>query len=226
MEEKVAMCHAQSKFSTPGVARLGIPELWYSDGPHGVRSEINWDDWGYANWTNDSVTAFPVLTALASTFNPALATEYGNAIAEEALYRGKNVMLGPGVNIYRTPLNGRNFEYMGEDPYLSGTMAAHYIRGLQSRGVACSVKHFVLNDQETARDAAGAAAYTELMAASLGLGCLYSGYFPACAAGSREIHEMLGLKDSEQVVRCLVLGWPDIRFRRTAPRKTPDLTRI
>ena len=83
-----------------------------------------------------------------------------------------------------------------------------------------------VSEQETARDAAGAAAYTELMAASLGLGCLYSGYFTACAAGSREIHEMLGLKDSEQVVRCLVLGWPDIRFRRTAPRKTPDLTRI
>ena len=151
MEEKVAMCHAQSKFSTPGVARLGIPELWYSDGPHGVRSEINWDDWGYANWTNDSVTAFPVLTALASTFNPALAAEYGNAIAEEALYRGKNVMLGPGVNIYRTPLNGRNFEYMGEDPYLAATMAVPYIKAMQQNGVAACVKHFALNNQETWR---------------------------------------------------------------------------
>lgn len=151
IDEKVAMCHAQSKFSTPGVARLGIPELWYSDGPHGVRAEINWDDWGYANWTNDSVTAFPVLTALAATFNPPLAEEYGSAIAEEALYRGKDVMLGPGVNIYRTPLNGRNFEYMGEDPFLASTMVVPYIQGMQKKGVAACVKHFALNNQETWR---------------------------------------------------------------------------
>lgn len=151
MEEKVAMCHAQSKFSTPGVARLGIPELWYSDGPHGVRAEINWDNWGYAGWTNDSVTAFPVLTALAATFNPSLAAEYGNAVAEEALYRGKDVMLGPGVNIYRTPLNGRNFEYLGEDPYLASVMAVPYIKAMQQKGVAACVKHFALNNQETWR---------------------------------------------------------------------------
>ncbi len=151
LEEKVAMCHAQSKFSTPGVARLGIPELWWSDGPHGVRGEINWDDWGYAGWTNDSITAFPALTALASTFNPELANKYGQALAEEALYRGKDVMLGPGVNIYRTPLNGRNFEYMGEDPVLAARMAVPYIKGLQSKGVAASVKHFALNNQEIDR---------------------------------------------------------------------------
>ena len=151
LEEKVAMCHAQSKFSTPGVAQLGIPELWYSDGPHGVRMEINWDDWGHSHWTNDTATAFPVLTALASSFNPDLAYEYGNAVAEEALYRGKDVMLGPGVNIYRSPLNGRNFEYMGEDPFLAGQMAVPYIKGMQKNGVASCVKHFALNNQETWR---------------------------------------------------------------------------
>ena len=114
LEEKVAMCHAQSKFSTKGVPRLGIPEVWMSDGPHGVRGEINWDNWGYAGWTNDSITAFPALTCLASTFDPELSGAYGKSVGEEALYREKDVLLGPGVNIYRTPLNGRNFEYMGE----------------------------------------------------------------------------------------------------------------
>ncbi len=117
LNEKIAMTHAQSKFSSPGVPRLGIPEIWMSDGPHGVRAEINWDDWGYAGWTNDSITAFPALTCLAATFNPELAAKYGKALGEEARYRKKDILLGPGVNIYRTPLNGRNFEYLGEDPY-------------------------------------------------------------------------------------------------------------
>lgn len=148
LEEKVAMCHAQSKFSTPGVARLGIPELWYSDGPHGVRYEINWDDWGSAGWTNDSVTAFPSLVSLASSFNPDLGSIYGKALGEEALYRKKDMMLGPGVEIYRTPLCGRNFEYMGEDPYLASKMVVPYIKGLQSQTVSCCVKHFALNNQE------------------------------------------------------------------------------
>lgn len=148
LEEKVAMCHAQSKFSTPGVARLGIPELWYSDGPHGVRYEINWDDWGSAGWTNDSVTAFPSLVSLASSFNPDLGSIYGKALGEEALYRRKDMMLGPGVEIYRTPLCGRNFEYMGEDPYLASKMVVPYIKGLQSQTVSCCVKHFALNNQE------------------------------------------------------------------------------
>ena len=109
LEEKIAMCHAQSKFSSPGVPRLGIPELWMSDGPHGIRPEMNWDNWDYANWTNDYVTAFPALTCLAATFNPDLSNEYGVSLGEEARYRKKDVLLGPGVNIYRTPLNGRKF---------------------------------------------------------------------------------------------------------------------
>ncbi|HBI58373.1 MAG: glycoside hydrolase family 3 C-terminal domain-containing protein [Duncaniella sp.] len=148
IEEKVAMCHAEGKFASAGVPRLGIPDLWTSDGPHGVRAEINWNDWGYAGHTNDSITAFPALTALAATWNPELSGAYGNAIGEEALYREKDVMLGPGVNIYRTPLNGRNFEYMGEDPYLAGVLVVPYVKEMQKNGVAACVKHYALNNQE------------------------------------------------------------------------------
>lgn len=151
LKEKVRLSYAQSKFSSPGVPRLGIPELWWSDGPHGVRMEINWNDWGHAMWTNDSITAFPALTALAATWNPEMSGAYGKAIGEEARYREKDVMLGPGVNIYRTPLNGRNFEYMGEDPYLASVMVVPYIREMQKNGVAACVKHYALNNQETWR---------------------------------------------------------------------------
>ncbi len=150
-DEKVALCHAQSKFSSPGVPRLGIPQLMMSDGPHGVRAEINWNDWGYSGWTSDSVTVFPALTALAATWNPDLSAAYGYAIGQEARYRQKDVLLGPGVNIYRTPLNGRNFEYLGEDPYLAGEMCVPYIQNIQKNGVAACVKHYALNNQETWR---------------------------------------------------------------------------
>lgn len=148
LQEKVKLCHAQSKFSSYGVSRLGIPELWMSDGPHGVRAEINWNNWNYAGWTNDSITVFPALTCLAATWNTDMAAKYGKAIGEEALYREKDVILGPGVNIYRTPLNGRNFEYMGEDPYLASVMCVPYIKELQKNGVAACVKHYALNNQE------------------------------------------------------------------------------
>ena len=148
VEEKARLSYAQGKFSSPGCPRLGIPELWYSDGPHGVRAEINWNDWGYAGWTSDSCTAFPALTCLAATWNTELSARYGKALGEEAVYRGKDVQLGPGVNIYRTPLNGRNFEYMGEDPYLAGEMCVPYIQELQKNGVAACVKHYALNNQE------------------------------------------------------------------------------
>ena len=151
VEEKIAMCHAQSKFSSTGVPRLGVPELWMSDGPHGIRAEMNWDNWNYANWTNDYITAFPALTCLAATFNPALSKDYGVSLGEEARYRKKDVLLGPGVNIYRTPLNGRNFEYMGEDPFLASTMVVPYINGVQQSGVATCVKHYALNNQEHSR---------------------------------------------------------------------------
>jgi len=147
-KEKVALCYAQSKFSSKGVPRLGIPEVWTDDGPHGIREEVFWDEWGGAHWTNDSCTAFPALTSLAATFNPELSMLYGKSVGEEARYRNKTVLLGPGVNIYRTPLNGRNFEYLGEDPYLSSRMVVPYIQGVQSIGVAACVKHFALNNQE------------------------------------------------------------------------------
>lgn len=152
LEEKVALCHGQGKFSSAGVRRLGIPELWWSDGPHGVRAEVNWNNWGNADWKNDSSTVFPALTALASTWNPSLAGLYGKSVGEEARYRDKDVLMGPGLNIYRTPLCGRNFEYMGEDPVLAGEMAVPYVRELQKNGVAASVKHFAVNNQEKWRE--------------------------------------------------------------------------
>lgn len=148
LEEKVALIHAQSKFSSAGVPRLGIPENWMSDGPHGIRAEVLWDEWFGAGWTSDSCTAYPALTCLAATWDPAMSALYGKSIGEEARYRKKNVLLGPGVNIYRTPLNGRNFEYLGEDPFLTSRMVVPYIKGVQSNGVAACVKHFALNDQE------------------------------------------------------------------------------
>ncbi len=151
LAEKVALCHAQGKFYSNGVPRLGIPGLWMSDGPHGVRAEMDWKEWKQAGWEIDSCTAFPSLTCLAATWNPELALKYGTAIGEEAAYRGKNVLLGPGVNIYRTPLNGRNFEYMGEDPLLSSMICVPYIKGVQSNGVSACVKHFALNNQELGR---------------------------------------------------------------------------
>ena len=151
LEEKVALLHAQSKFSSAGVPRLGIPEVWCTDGPHGIRAEVLWDEWEQAGWTNDSCTAFPALTCLAATWNPEMSALYGKSVGEEARYREKDVLLGPGVNIYRMPLNGRNFEYMGEDPFLSSRMVVPYVRGVQANGVAACVKHFALNNQETNR---------------------------------------------------------------------------
>lgn len=151
LDEKIAVIHAQSKFSSPGVKRLGFPDLWTDDGPHGVRPDVLWDEWEQAGQTNDSCVAFPALTCLTATWNPCLSKLYGESLAEEALYRGKHIILGPGVNINRTPLNGRNFEYMGEDPWLASRMVVPYIQGLQSKGVAACVKHYALNNDEEYR---------------------------------------------------------------------------
>ncbi|MBQ6658403.1 MAG: glycoside hydrolase family 3 C-terminal domain-containing protein [Prevotella sp.] len=151
LDEKIAVIHAQSKFSSPGVKRLGIPEFWTDDGPHGVRPDVLWDQWEQAGQTNDSCVAFPALTCLAATWNPAMARLYGENLGEEALYRRKDMILGPGVNINRTPLGGRNFEYMGEDPFLVPRMVVPYIQGLQSKGVAACVKHYALNNDEEYR---------------------------------------------------------------------------
>ena len=177
LEEKIAMIHAQSKFSTPGVPRLGIPEIWMSDGPHGVRMEIDWDTWNHAGWTNDSCTAFPALTCLAATFNPELSLKYGNALGEEARFRKKEMILGPGVNIYRTPMNGRNFEYMGEDPYLASKMVVPFVKGVQQNGVAATMKHFALNNQELWRG------HIDVEVSDR---ALYEIYLPAFKAGVEE----------------------------------------
>lgn len=151
LEEKVGMTTAQSKFSSRGVPRLGIPEVWHTDGPHGIRPEVLWDEWDQAGWTNDSCTAFPALINLAATWDKEMSLLYGRSIGEEARYRKKAILLGPGINICRTPLNGRNFEYMGEDPYLAGQMVVPYVKGVQENGVAACVKHYAVNNQEFQR---------------------------------------------------------------------------
>ena len=151
IHEKIQVIHAQSKFTSAGVPRLGIRQLNMDDGPHGVREELGWNSWSNAGWTNDSIVAFPSLTCLASTWNRDLSRLYGHTVSEEFAFRGKDVMLGPGVNIARTPMNGRAFEYMGEDPCLAGEMVVPYIQAAQKNGVACCLKHWVLNDQEVNR---------------------------------------------------------------------------
>ena len=151
LQEKIRVIHAQSKFSSAGVPRLGFPDFWTDDGHHGVRPDVLWDEWEQAGQTNDSCVAFPALTCLAATWNPDMSLIYGKSLGEEALYRGKDMILGPGVNINRTPLGGRNFEYMGEDPYLASTMVVPYVQGLQSMGVSACVKHYCLNNDEEYR---------------------------------------------------------------------------
>ena len=152
LQEKIRVIHAQSKFSSAGIPRLGFPDFWTDDGPHGVRPDVLWDEWDQAGQTNDSCVAFPALTCLAATWNPDMSLIYGKSLGEEALYRGKDMILGPGVNINRTPLGGRNFEYMGEDPYLASTMVVPYVQGLQSMGVSACVKHYCLNNDEEYRN--------------------------------------------------------------------------
>lgn len=174
LKEKIAMVHANSKFGSEGCPRLGIPQMWMSDGPHGVRPEFTWDSWETAGWSIDSCTAFPALVCLAATWDPEVAFAYGKSLGEEARYRNKDIILGPGVNIYRTPLNGRNFEYMGEDPCLASTMVVPYIKGVQSNGVAACLKHFALNNQELWRGHINVEVSDR---------ALYEIYFPAFKAG-------------------------------------------
>ncbi|MBR5403787.1 MAG: glycoside hydrolase family 3 C-terminal domain-containing protein [Bacteroidales bacterium] len=177
LEEKVAMTHAQSKFSSAGVPRLGIPELWHTDGPHGIRPEVLWDDWDQAGWTNDSCTAFPALINLAATWNREMSALYGDCIGQEARYRKKDILLGPGVNICRTPLGGRTFEYMGEDPYLASALVVPYVKGVQQNGVAACVKHFAVNNQEMRRTATNSVVDDRTM---------YEIYLPAFKAAVQE----------------------------------------
>ncbi|RPI03658.1 MAG: glycoside hydrolase family 3 protein [Calditrichaeota bacterium] len=151
LDEKLSLIHADSKFTAAGIDRLGIPVRFLSDGPHGVRQEIGPHSWAPAGRTDDYAGYLPNGTALASTWNPEMALEFGRVLGSEANARGKAVILGPAINIQRTPLCGRNFEYFGEDPYLTAQIVVPYIRGVQEQDVAACVKHFALNNQEVER---------------------------------------------------------------------------
>jgi len=151
LEEKVSLVHGNANFTTAGVARLGIPELWMDDGPLGVREEVG-EQFRIVGRTDDFATAMPATLGLAATWNPDLATAYGTVIGQEARQRGKNIMLGPSLNIQRTPLCGRNFEYMGEDPVLTSRMGVGYIKGEQAQGISSCAKHFAANNQEYQRN--------------------------------------------------------------------------
>lgn len=151
LEEKIAMLHGNGIFSSAGVKRFGIDDLKYSDGPHGVREDTELNSFKPAKTTLDSSTFFPTGSALAATWNPELAFKYGKALGLETRMRGKDVILGPAINITRIPVGGRTFEYMSEDPLLNSKLAVNYIKGVQSNGVAACVKHYAANNQETNR---------------------------------------------------------------------------
>lgn len=151
LDEKIGMIHGASLFQTKGVERLGIPPLKMSDGPMGVRQEFLPDKWKAVGYTDDYVTYLPCNSALASTWNRKLARDMGSVLGAEARGRGKDVILAPGINLKRSPLCGRNFEYFSEDPYLTGQLAAPFVQGVQSWDVAACVKHFAVNNQETER---------------------------------------------------------------------------
>ena len=150
VEEKAAMVHGKSTFSSKGAPRLGIPDLWMDDGPMGVREEVG-EQFHNLGHEDDFATAMPATIGLAASFNTELAARYGKVIGEEAKQRRKNIMLGPSLNIQRTPLCGRNFEYLGEDPYLTSRLSVNYILGEQAQGVGSCAKHFAANNQEQQR---------------------------------------------------------------------------
>jgi beta-glucosidase len=151
LEEKISLLHADGTFTSPGLPRFDIGKLWMSDGPQGVREEIQPQGWNAAGRTDDFTTAMPADIGLAASFDVELARAFGNVIGQEAVVRRKNIMLCPGLNIMRTPLNGRNSEYFGEDPHLAARMAVNFIDGLQQNGVAACAKHYALNNQENNR---------------------------------------------------------------------------
>ncbi|MDZ7613120.1 MAG: glycoside hydrolase family 3 N-terminal domain-containing protein [Flavobacteriaceae bacterium] len=151
LEEKVAMLHGNSMFTSAGVERLGIPELKMADGPLGIREELQRDSWAALGLHDDFATYFPAGGGLSATWNPEMAKIYGVGIGQEARARNKDVLLAPAINIVRTPVGGRTFEYFSEDPFLCKTIAVPYIKGVQSQDVAVCVKHFAVNNQETNR---------------------------------------------------------------------------
>lgn len=150
LEEKVEMLHSKTIMSSEGVPRLGIQDIKYADGPFGIREEIG-DGFRPLGWTNDSATYFPTGSALAATWSPELAYQYGHGMGVEGRLRGKDVILGPAINIQRLPVGGRTYEYLSEDPVLAAALAVSYTKGAQEAGTAVCVKHFALNNQETNR---------------------------------------------------------------------------
>ena len=151
LEEKVSMLHGQTMFSSGGVERLGIAPMKYADGPFGVREELEPHSWAPIGWTTDSATFFPTGSALAATWSEDMAYKYGKTLAAEARTRGKDMILGPAINIQRIPTGGRTYEYLSEDPFLSARLAVGYVRGVQENGAAACVKHYALNNQENSR---------------------------------------------------------------------------
>lgn len=149
--EKISLLHADGKFVINAIERLGIHEMWMSDGPHGVRYEINRDDWDPAGWDNDVASYLPPTTMVAASWNPDMAWLHGKTLGAEARHRHKDLILGPGVNLARLPLNGRNFEYLGEDPFLASKLTVPSVKGIQSNDVAATIKHYALNTQELNR---------------------------------------------------------------------------
>lgn len=152
LEEKIGMLHGNSMFSTGGVERLGIPELKLTDGPLGIREEISRDSWAPAGWDNDYATYYPAGSGLSATWNPELSYLFGNSVGEEARARNKDMLLSPAINIIRTPVGGRTYEYFTEDPFLNKKMSVPFIIGLQNNDVMACVKHYAVNNQETNRD--------------------------------------------------------------------------
>jgi beta-glucosidase len=151
LAEKVSLVHAAGKFHIPAIERLGIHEMWMSDGPHGVRYEIDRNSWAPAGWSNDYSTYLPPLTAVAASWDKNMASLHGNVLGAEARHRNKDLILGPGVNLARLPLYGRNFEYMGEDPFLAAALVVPTIKAIQANDVGATVKHYALNNQELNR---------------------------------------------------------------------------
>jgi beta-glucosidase len=151
LEEKINMLHAKHMFVSAGIERLGIADMKYADGPFGIREEMQPDGWMPLGWTNDKATFFPTGSALAATWSPELAYAYGTAMAKEARLRGKDMLLGPAINIQRIPTGGRTYEYLSEDPFLSSRLSVGYTKGVQDNGVAVCLKHYALNNQENNR---------------------------------------------------------------------------
>ena len=149
LEEKIEMLHGKNMFSSAGIPRLGIADVEYADGPFGIREEMEPHSWNSAHLTTDSATFFPTGSALAATWSTEWAYAYGQGMSREARLRGKDMILGPAINIQRIPTGGRTYEYLSEDPLLSGLLAVAYTQGAQDDGTAVCLKHYALNNRRT-----------------------------------------------------------------------------